>query len=56
MSSDNIIVIIIIIIITWVVQGGFRTGFHKVGNCKPPSKFMVSSLYFIKMASVVLLQ
>ena len=36
MSDDNIITVI-----TWIVQGGFRTGFHNVGNCKPPSNFLV---------------
>ena len=39
----------------WVGQGGFRTGFHTVDNCRPPSRFMVSSLSLMWMASVVLL-
>ena len=26
----------------WVGQGGFRTGFQTVGNCRPLSRFMVS--------------
>ena len=38
-----------------VGQGGFRTGFHTVVNCRPPSRFMVLSLSLMWMASIVLL-
>ena len=36
-------------------QGGFRTGFHTVDNCRTPSRFIISSLSLMWMASVVFL-
>ena len=40
----------------WVGQGGFRTRFQTVDNCRPLSRFMVSPLSLMWMASVVLCQ
>ena len=34
----------------WVGQGGFRTGFQTVDNCRPLYRFMVSPLSLMWMA------